>query len=595
MLIRKFKNLSIRIKIQLITLLSIIVLSVVSFLGMHQISESHNMVLYNTLSGYLSYSGKELKSQLEIIDTITDTIFANEIIQNKLIVNKNTDSSSEKSVAQSEIYRILSNYIMDFSNNGLSYITIAQGSDTISTSMTSINNIPEDLLNDLIHEGQKGEGSSRLITKYSTRYGIFFVKEIRRIENLKLDSLGILIINIDLAKLINTTLAAHSQYEDTHYILFDEYNLMYNNTNISKSAVAELMSDTDYRYRIVHTGNTSDLNDIFAVYGTIPEHNWKFIIMVPYDTITHTIQMTTRLSVILTGTCIFIILLVSSAILKNLTGHLDRLISKMHSFGKDEFTPSDYNVNYTKREDEIGLLHNTFDRMAIQIKELLEQNYINELLKKEAQIQAMESQMDPHFLYNTLDSINWRAKVIKAVEISDATVALGNLLRITLDTKQTDYTIAKEIKTLNYYFTIQKMRYPNRLKYQIDIPNDLFDCEIPKLTVQPLVENSIRYGLESMSEVCNITVTALQNNKNIQIEIKNNGSSFEDNLLDDLLNNRRAPHGFGVGIKNIHRRLKLTYGNAYGLYLYNIFDSETGEEYSVVRMTIPLICITKKL
>ena len=225
--------------------------------------------------------------------------------------------------------------------------------------------------------------------------------------------------------------------------------------------------------------------------------------------------------------------------------------------------------------------------MAHKVDTLIEENYTNELLKREAQIKSMESQMDPHFLYNTLDSINWRAKAIGASDISLITTALGTLLRSTLSQKSCVFTLCEELHILENYITIQKMRYQKRLECNIQIPEELLNCEIPRFTIQPLVENAIRYGLEEISETCFISVKAMEENGNILIEVKNTGSFFDENLLEKLLSQEIQPHGFGIGIINIHKRLQLTYGTEYGLKTHNIEDETSGEIYAVVQIIFP--------
>ena len=239
------------------------------------------------------------------------------------------------------------------------------------------------------------------------------------------------------------------------------------------------------------------------------------------------------------------------------------------------------------RQDEIGLLYKNFDTMVEKINTLINENYINELLKKEAQIKAMESQMDPHFLYNTLDSINWRARMIKSEEISRITTALGNLLRLSLGNNSRDFTLRRELTLVDNYIIIQKIRYQKRLDFSVDIPESLLDIPIPKFTLQPLLENAIRYGLEESSETCYITITSRTEDGTLILKIMNTGSSFEENFMEKLLDGEIQPHGFGIGILNIHKRIQMTYGSAYGLRLYTIEDEETYEECAAAEIRIP--------
>ena len=257
----------------------------------------------------------------------------------------------------------------------------------------------------------------------------------------------------------------------------------------------------------------------------------------------------------------------------------------MKSFGEGNYQVPEAPRKY--QEDEIGLLYKNFDSMVEKIQTLIQENYVNEILKKEAQLKAMESQMDPHFLYNTLESINWRAKMIKSEEISQITTALGSLLRFSLGKNSEDFTLDQEMQIVNNYITIQKIRYQRRLDFSADVPSDLLGVFIPKFTIQPLLENAIRYGLEESSETCYISIVCREVLGLLIIRITNTGSSFEENCMEKLQSGEIQPHGFGIGILNIHRRLQLTYGEPYGLLLYNIEDEETYEECAVAEIRIP--------
>jgi len=130
--------------------------------------------------------------------------------------------------------------------------------------------------------------------------------------------------------------------------------------------------------------------------------------------------------------------------------------------------------------------------------------------------------------------------------------------------------------------TIQLFRYEERLQYEVNVPKSLLNYEVLKLTLQPLVENAIRYGLEENTEACRIQILAEASDTQLFLYVKNNGSSFEDNLLQKLASHQISPHGFGIGLLNIHERLLLTYGPESGILLYN------EDELAVARITFPL-------
>ena len=222
--------------------------------------------------------------------------------------------------------------------------------------------------------------------------------------------------------------------------------------------------------------------------------------------------------------------------------------------------------------------------MVDEVNQLIKTNYLNEILIKEAQFKALENQMNPHFLYNTLESINWRAKLMGARDISSMAESLGALLRFTLDQANKEVSLKRELESVQYYMTIQKYRYEERLDYQILVSEELMNCLVLKLTLQPLVENAIRYGLEENTECCLVRILAEadRTNRVLYVYIKNNGSSFEENLIEKLETHEVEPHGFGIGLLNIRNRMQLTFGEAYGLELYN------EEDLAVVRLIFPL-------
>lgn len=583
MIRKKFTHLSLKAKIQTIIFCCIVVVAGSCFISIYCISQSYKKVLYQSLSQSLEYSATELSKQLDVVDSAADIIFSNGIIQSQLVSHKYSETKAQESLSRSKIYTALADYIYNSGDNNISYVSFYRGSKLICTSDSVKADIPSQVRDDLLKRAEKADGSTIWATDYSESYGLFLVKELHEIEGLSLDSLGVMVIKVDVEKLITSTTVFDSAYENAAYLLFNQKTPVYYSPSVGKEDAKALRTRLDSDYKVI----SFDDKVYFAVHGVLKKYGWEYICAVSYAPIARTISATIKFSLIAMALCILLVIFSSTKILSSVTAHFDVLIRKMRQFGNGCYKQVEGDYDYSQRGDEIGLLHTNFDAMAHKVDTLIEENYVNELLKREAQIKSMESQMDPHFLYNTLDSINWRAKSMGAQDISQITTSLGNLLRVTLSKKNNLFTIREELCVLENYITIQKMRYQRRLNYYFDIPEELLDCEIPKLTLQPLLENAVRYGLEEISEICFISVCAQDRGETITIEVKNNGSSFEENLLDKLLSQEVMPHGMGIGIINIHKRLQLTYGPEYGLKLYNIENENTGEEYAIAQVVMP--------
>ena len=275
-------------------------------------------------------------------------------------------------------------------------------------------------------------------------------------------------------------------------------------------------------------------------------------------------------------------------VVRKITRHINRLVQRMKEFGDNsEYLPvSDY--DYSARMDEVGVLHRQFDSMAEQIKTLVVENYRHQLLMKDAQLKSLEAQMNPHFLYNTLDTINWRAKAIGEKDISQIAESLGHFLRMTLSKKSDNFTLREEIAIIQYYMTIQQLRFDNRLNFNMSIPMMYQDAMVPKLSIQPLLENAVHYALEQITEDCDIWLTCTCTDHVMQIYVKNSGSEFEENLLEKLRSHEIKEKGLGIALLNIEERIQLMFGEKYGLHFYN------EDDYAVVKMEIPYVPVEEE-
>lgn len=581
-----FRDMPLKKKIECIILGCLLFTSIVVFISVYCISKSHNKVLYRTVASNLYYSASEIQNSLQEIEELADMILSNDTVQSHLPKLINSAYGSQKKAEQDAIYNILTNYLFNTTNHHISYISIQQENTVISTHLSRFCETPYEVRKELVKRGQKAAGSTIWISDYSQKYGLFLVKELRESKSLSLRPLGTLIICIDIDELITKTSIFHSAYYNIPSILLlQNGKVIYCPENISEKSLKDLSNKSHRLYTIKKLDN----QPFFIVQDSIKNYDWDYVAVVSYESITRTIYITTVVSIGAIFLSLIAVFFLSSKIVNALIKHFDRLIKKMHLLGEGNDLHPDHTHNYQERKDEIGQLHRNFDRMAHKINTLIRENYTTELLKKDAQLKALENQMDPHFLYNTLDSIHWRADALGAKDISLITTSLGNLLRLSLNKTKTPFTVRDELVLAENFMTIQKLRYPQRLKYHIDIPDTYQNMEIPKFTIQPLLENAIHYGLEESSEVCLITVHAYSSDSKLIIEVKNNESAFEDNLLEKLDAKEILPHGFGIGMLNIHKRLKITYGSQYGLKPFNREDKETGQEYAVVHVILPLL------
>ena len=356
---------------------------------------------------------------------------------------------------------------------------------------------------------------------------------------------------MDTDRLINTINRSFQTFDTGYYILADGPDTIYASSGLSKDLVNRTLLLEDDTYQTLQADN----HTYFAVSSKIPYYDWRYISLIPFDSIIHSIGRSAKIILGIMVLGILTALVLTQWLIYSILRHFNALIVKMDVFSKNELTLEQSAYDYSTRNDEIGRLHQRFDRMATRIRTLVDTNYKNELLRKEAQIKALESQINPHFLYNTLESINWRAKASKNAEISMMAESLGTLLRSTLSNHESLVELDYELELVRAYITIQKIRFEDRLDFLSLVDDDLHHILMPPLTIQPLIENAIRYGITQKEGGGTITISSAETGSGYLVKVSDDGVGFDP----ERVNNDDRSH---VGIENTRKRLETLCGGS---------------------------------
>nr|WP_264473563.1 sensor histidine kinase [Enterocloster bolteae] len=306
---------------------------------------------------------------------------------------------------------------------------------------------------------------------------------------------------------------------------------------------------------------------------------WKIYTMVPYSDISAQVQSLNHsilLSIILCNLLILVCLLVVSLAI---TAPVKKLIEAMREVQQGNF---DYRID-NKRSDEMGRLMETFNYMVFKIDMLIKEVYQEKLAQKNAELEALQSQINPHFLYNTLDTINWMLLEKKEYEISGIVVSLGEMMKYAISRSSRTVALREEIRHVSNYLLIQKERMEDKLEYEIDIPHQYESVQVPRLILQPLVENAIIHGIETGGKV-SIRVYERVEDGGCWLEVSDNGAGMDEEQLKRLRDGTtemRMDHR-SIGVENVNKRIRLYYGEEFGLMI----ESRLGEG-TVIRFCIP--------
>ena len=234
----------------------------------------------------------------------------------------------------------------------------------------------------------------------------------------------------------------------------------------------------------------------------------------------------------------------------------------------------------------VSELSKTFNKMVKRINKLMKDIVIEQDEKRKKELEALQSQINPHFLYNTLDSIIWLAENDRVEDSILMTTALSRFFRIGISSGRNIITVKEEFEHIRNYLSIQNIRYKNRFDYIIIVPDELLAAKTLKLVLQPVVENALYHGLEYMYDRGEIVIEASAQDNILLYTIKDNGVGMTPETLEKLFDNQKAikSKGSGVGIKNVNERIKLYYGEKYGMTV----ESKL-EEGTAVYIQLPLV------
>jgi two-component system sensor histidine kinase YesM len=313
-----------------------------------------------------------------------------------------------------------------------------------------------------------------------------------------------------------------------------------------------------------------------VIYSPIPySDGWSLGITIPeekmYADTNRLIHLIIIFSIILLLVSILISLIFTSSIVKPVR-KLQMLMKRVEN--------GDLNIHYDgKGHDEIAQLGYSFNSMVDKIRNLIDKVYLQQKEKRKAELKVLESQINPHFLYNTLDTIQWKAIEHDAYDAADMITALSNLFRISLSKGKEIITFGEEIEHVKSYLFIQQERFKDKLKYSINYDESLNNFKVLKLIIQPIVENAINHGIKTKRENGFINISIEKKENDIYIYVKDNGMGIEEGrlkLIKSCLKKGGTEYeDIGYGIFNVNERIQLQFGKNYGVDIDSIYGFGT--------------------
>ncbi len=550
-----------KIKYKLIAIISIIMLVCLLFtiVGFQYAFKSYDEQIYRKSSQVLIMSSNQIEDELKNIEELSFNILKDNTLQTNLMKSKEEITNYEQYQIESEIWEKLTSYIGNekyiqsiylFDQYGREYRAGRDNSKKIDKYKSK-----------LFKKSIAGDGSNVWVSFEDSSNLIYSTRQIKAYKNLSFELLATLVIEVNLDEIVKE-LPREWDGQEGGIIISNSEGPLYLENNILnyEQLIFPIKNSQGYLIK-KEKGRT-----FFITYSKSPYADWTYWNIIPFG------AMFAKVTAMKYIVIIIFLLLYSGAIFlaikfsKHITNPIEKLVSSMKSVQNGDFNiPESIKSNEYNYHNEVGILHNNFYMMIDRINELIKENYEKQLLIKDTEFKALQSQINPHFLYNTLESINWLAKINNQQKISNMVESLGYLLRNAISIKEDVITVREELEIVKHYVTIQKFRFEDRLNFEIEINEQEKDCIVPKLVVQPLVENSINYALETMIECCRIKVMVEKVENDLHIIVEDNGIGMNEDHLENVIKGKYKSKGNGIGLKNIESRIKFVFGQEYGL------------------------------
>lgn len=511
----------------------------------------------------------EIDTRLKEIEEYSIFILSNSSVQKMLQISNDEErlkyGDEVRGImnrALSAVNSIHSIQLYDRDGNLLFYKSFVYYENAFQSQIMNTN-----IKNEPVYEKAKALRGKRFWTKlYQGSNKLSMVRAVNALASQ--NQIGVLIININEDQIEG--LFKTLEHMDTGFLMLYEWDesIIYSSENTNQVPVSDVIKhvkiDNKGSFRVngkeyIYINYYSRLND------------WNMVAMIPREKLFAPINIIKNVTIIIVAAC-FVISIVFSVIIAY---YIMKPVTTLRMLMK-QVENGDLNIRYhSDNHDEISQLGYVFNAMLNKLNKLICENIEKQRRIRVEELKALQTQIKPHFLYNTLDNVYWMAQLIDAKEICDILSALANYYRISLSKGAEIIKIRDEINHVKNYMTIQKIRYENKIDCNIQIPDEILDMYIVKLTLQPIVENAIYHGLRGLDRHGNICITGRATDGIVIIEVRDNGRGMSEEKITRVISGFDDKNKEGYGLSNVNERIRLNFGDHYGISMNSVEDEFT--------------------
>ncbi len=523
-----------------------------------------NKVVRNQVIDLNLANAQQISNNLDMIVNDVNTISLNLIQNNEIAAYLASPSTAVKQQNYPRILSILND--QTFNKKHIYSIYMQDLGEVGFDNRGAVNLVPNDML--LQAKALKGKDSWYLDTVWVQNKEVKVVSMIRDIRDINHISRSLGILKINILESSFGDLYRTKMKDKSLFYLIDERKDILSTISADQlgSPIATSLTSPDMARRTEGFFNTVyKEKEYLAVYYRMETKNWNILELTPYELIMkpgNVIKSVTIYSIVVSLViCLTVIFLFASRVLTPLKQI--RLLMK-------RVERENFNLEMkVTGNDEITLLALGFNQMSQKLDELINEVHVSKIKQKEAELKALQEQINPHFLYNTLDLIYWMSRMEKAFDTSVMINSLSQLFRIGLNSGSRFTTVRKEAEHIQHYMLIQQKRYEETITFSLQIDDeDILDCTVTKMVLQPIVENAIRHGIEEREGSGRVDIHIFRDGVDLVYSVHDDGIGADETSIREKLNSS-SDEPQGLGLKNIHDRIKLNYGSLYGIEFHS--------------------------
>lgn len=551
-MVEKFKNLKLSAKMALVYTGFAGIFLLISAFALQLSFHIFSGELYEKSLQELNYYVQGVKNSLEEIEARSYDLALDEDVQETFV---NIAKADVKSLEYRKLLTDL-RYKLIYAYNPASAVRSIAYTDnhgtTVETGVRSWD-IPDESYRKAVEIFQEANGAFKMYGPNEQCPYILCGRSVRNSLDMSLNSIGTVIMSCDVSKIIEEY-KSNLESPNASLIVYSRESVIYqDNDSIDKIKELPAMEEKE-GYKIIKY----EEKEYFMCWTKSKMTNWMYVNFFPYSDIYGQLSVVRYSMLICFGVAFIVIVLIMNKVSKIITRPLYFLTESMQTVEIGNFEQVKKILVDKNRKDEVGILTQEFQTMIERIDSLIHENYEKQILLKDTKYQMLQAQINPHFLYNTLNTLQWMIRAGKKEDAGRMIVELGQLLRASFS-KESYATAEEELQMVGSYIAIQKMRYKNRVQFHVEVDENLGEYVVPRMLLQPFVENALYYGADTSTKECQIWVRAKEEKDNLFFEIEDTGRGMNEEELEKVRNFTIEPKGHGIGIKNICERLKILY------------------------------------